>query len=382
MPWRSVRAAIVVLATGFAVAGCGSGTDSVIAEARTFGWDALPSAPLSPRTNSAAAWMGKEALFFGGETDGFCPPNAACIKAPTMVADGAAYDLAARTWRRVADAPMPLAGPTAPAVLGEAVFLIAGDGTLLAYDVRADRWIDHGAVPAGTRYSPLTATGDGRLVLAWSGESSESARDHVYDPRNRTWAEVPKPPTPLARDVYRRYAAIPAGLVLFGGVDSGRPDRPDLVDAAVLDLATGTWRELPMSAQIGANFHWTGTRLVSPLLDGADGGKVNGWGRTYYYGGTLDLATGTWGPLPNAPKKFGDGWRVNATGGRWTATGGWVYDDAEETWTLLPRPAGASWGAGTAVWADDVLIAFGGTPEFGPGGVTGPTNAAWSYQIN
>lgn len=371
--------AVVVVALGLGLVGCGSDTVEVNAQSTTArGWEALPKAPLSPRTHSVAAWTGKEAVFLGGETDGFCPPNANCFKAATQAKDGAAFDPATGKWRKVADAPVPLAGPMPPVVLDGVVYLIAG-GTLLAYDSKADRWVDHGAVPEGAQRSTMSDSGDDRLVVP--DPEGKSGRDRLYDPRSREWSVLPLPPGDLA-DGSRTYVASPAGLVVFGSLKSGREDRPDLIDAAVLDLMAGTWRELPAGEQLGADFHWTGTRLVAAQLGGADGGKVNNWGRRYEYGGTLDPVTGTWGSLPNAPTEYdGRNWGVSAVGGRWTALGGWLYDDVEESWTRLPTPKDAPRAAGAAVWAGDRLIAFGGEPTFTADGVTGPTDAAWSYRV-
>jgi hypothetical protein len=54
-----------------------------------------------------------------------------------------------------------------------------------------------------------------------------------------------------------------------------------LLRAAIFDEEGETWRRLPVSDQLGGvGFVWTGRWLVDPTPGGADGGEVNGYGRT------------------------------------------------------------------------------------------------------
>src|SRR5687768_1317638 len=66
------------------------------------GWQAIADGPLSGRTDAAALWTGSEVLVFGGDADGYCPPELACDRKrdhTTALRDGAAYDPVADTWR-------------------------------------------------------------------------------------------------------------------------------------------------------------------------------------------------------------------------------------------------------------------------------------------
>src|SRR4051794_12982657 len=121
---RPVRPAAFAVLVALGLGACGSDivqgaepTDGPTAGAPA--WQALPAAPLSPRTTPVAAWTGTEALFLGGETGEVCPPNADCMKGPDLARDGAAYNPATGTWRKVADAPVALGGPLRPAVIGD-----------------------------------------------------------------------------------------------------------------------------------------------------------------------------------------------------------------------------------------------------------------------
>lgn len=119
-------------------------------------------------------------------------------------------------------------------------------------------------------------------------------------------------------------------------------------------------RTLPVMDQLGGRWTWTGQCLVDPTLGGADGGQVNNYGRVIPYGGRLDPATGDWSPLPNAPAQSSGGWPADALDGPRIAAGGWLYDDSNGSWTPLPQPEGAPADPGPSVWADYVLVVYGG----------------------
>ena len=262
------RAAAAVIALLF-LAGCGNastvlGADSAEGARTAADWRTLPEPPISPRTNTVAAWTGTEAVFLGGETGGICPPNAGCSGGPDLAKDGAAYNPATNQWRRVADAPVALAGSTPPAVLGDEVFVIA-QGELLAYDAGSDRWNRHGRVAQAAREVVPIAIGDGRLVFA-GGRADDDSPGRVYDPGTRTWSELPADPLRIASPWF---TPTPAGLVITGTTTAGNGHTPDLVRAEVLDLAAGTWQTLPVSDQIGGyRWFWTGERMVAPIPGG------------------------------------------------------------------------------------------------------------------
>ena len=54
------------------------------------------------------------------------------------------------------------------------------------------------------------------------------------------------------------------------------------------------------------------------------------------------------------------GWAVDAAAGHLVAAGGWLYDDAAQTWSTLTRPKGAPPSPGVAAWAEDTLLVLGG----------------------
>lgn len=166
----------------------------------------------------------------------------------------------------------------------------------------------------------------------------------------------------------RSVTATSAGLVLTGHdlVPQPGSEKPSFTRAALLPPGSAQWVLLPDSDQIGAGpWAWTGRRLVSPQLGGADGGEINGYGRVIPFGGILDPVTATWSRLPSPPADDSGGWPVSALGGPVTAFEGWLYDDRDRSWTLLDRPDGAPSLPGQAVWADGSLVVLGGEDQGG-----------------
>lgn len=351
-------------------------------------WERLPDPPVRPRSFSVAAAVDGEAVFLGGLVEPPCPSNASCDAPAVQVLDGAAFAPAIRTWRRTAPAPAALdASYTEAPVVGGSVWALS-DAGLLAYDVRRDRWTSHPLPPDQASADPqvayrrLTADGD-RLVLAGGEHRSAADRDRVFDPATGTWSTLP--PDPLTPSFDRTLTSTPAGLVLTAKAWSESPgsERPSVLRAALLAPGAGSWRLLPDSDQLGGGrWAWTGRRMVDPSLGGADGGEVGNYGRTVPNGGVLDPVAGRWSRLPSPPPELGGGWTVEALAGPVVAAGGWLYDDAGQSWTRLPRPSGAPHQPGPAVWVDGTLVVLVGrdlntaAPEADP-----YSGHAWAYRL-
>jgi N-acetylneuraminic acid mutarotase len=110
-----------------AAAGCG-GEAGVPCKNET-GWRTISTAPLSPRSNPAAAWTGKRIIVVGGETlDVWHGPddsrfragysynprtNTTTSLAAEWFSDVAAYDPAADRWERLPPSPLAAAGSAA-----------------------------------------------------------------------------------------------------------------------------------------------------------------------------------------------------------------------------------------------------------------------------
>jgi hypothetical protein len=342
-------------------------------------WRELPAAPLAPRQGPVAVWTGAEALFLGGDPSAPCPPGADCAGPDAYLRDGAAFDPERSTWRRTAPALAPIGPWTAAAVIGDEVYLEAARG-LQAYDASEDTWTLHRSTIPLPAYAGLVAD-RGRVIVVRSERHREDAADVVLDPETGTWSDLP--PDSLGPAFDRVITSTPLGLVLTGQELVPQPgsEEPSLVKAALLRRGAEQWELLPESDQLGGwRWTWTGARLVDPTLGGADGGEVNGYGRTIPYGGVLDPATGAWARLPDPPEPLTGGWPVEALGGPLSAIEGWVYDDRDRSWTRIPRPEGAPSDPGSAVWAGERLIVLGGVDPDAGYTVEAMSEGAWIYE--
>lgn len=327
------------------------------------GWREIADSPLSGRDDPAIAYVAGEVVVVGGYTGPACPPSADCAFSQDPERDGAAYSPTTGTWRSIANAPVPLLGEQAPAVVGDRLYLLAGRD-LLRWDSSDDAWTRE-ALPgraASRRAVPAVLSADGTRLIVASGSDEHGVHpDLILDTRTGDWSQLP--PDPLSPAFDRTITATSAGLVLTArGIDAhGNPDDPALLRAAVLAPGTDAWRVLPESEQLGGGaWTWTGTRMVDATLGGADGGEVDNYGRTLPYGGRLDPRTGEWTALPDAPGEDAAGWPVFAPGGPQIASAGWLYDDDTPAWTRLLPPRGAPATPGPAVWAGPDLFVYGG----------------------
>lgn len=335
-------------------------------------WTALPPSPLGARHGSLAVTVGDEVLVLGGSTDRVCPPTAGCTgPAPEQQRrDGAAYDTGARTWRLLADAPLPPAGASA-AVVGDVVHLLAGQRHA-AYDVSQDRWTE---LPAPLQAPPaavLVAAGD--VLLADVREGAESLQR--YDADAREWTELP--PDPLRPSLDRQLLWTGSQVLLLGArlVPDPASREPLLQRAAVLDLDTLTWRRLPDATDTvaGVPWSWDGRRAVAATAYEVDGGAVGGYGRSYGTSGALDPVTGRWtaleGPAEELLSRTGTLF-VGPDGVRWKTGGRALLDTATGTWHPVPDPPAEVGEDAAMAWVGDELVVWGGGTPFDGSGLTG-----------
>jgi hypothetical protein len=375
---NAVRIAVAVVL--LLVAGCGTPTSNGVSTNgdATGTWHKLSAPPLSPRQGAITAWTGTEALFLGGDTGPPCPPSADCAAPQARARDGAAFDPEKDGWRRTALAPVPLEPYASHAVIGDEVWVVA-EGALLSYDASADAWATHRAPSSLPEYGQVVADG-GRVIVVRSERHSSDEPDQVYDTQAQTWSHLPA--DPLDPAFGRMLTATSVGLVLTGHDLVAQPgsDKPSFVRAALLAPDSDRWKLLTDSDQLGGGqWTWTGKRMVDPTPGGADGGEVNGYGRTIPSGGILDPVMDEWSRLPHPPKDLTGGWGVEALAGPLAAGAGWIYDDRDQTWTTVPRPADGPSRAGSAVWAGEQLIALGGVDDDAGYTIKALSRDAWIY---
>ena len=378
---RRMTAAGVAVTATVAVAvilgvGLNRGDDSVRPEPAG-GWTELPTAPLSPRTGGVAVWAGEEAIFLGGEIDNHCPPSASCSEPGTYARDGAAYDPATRTWRRIADAPVTVANYTPHAVVGDVLVIVSDDHEWLAYDASEDAWRRLPEPPVRTALNGNSLSADGGSVVTL-GKGGAVLR---LDLAEETWTRLPPSPHEPRIRAYSAQAT-PEGIVVIG-VDSTAPNDGTVPSYLLAEVyRDGSWHRLKRSDMMGGyGWHWTGERLVAPYPGCVDGGEVDPFPRCIPEGGILDPGSGTWMPLPQAPEDFADGWSLNSAEGERVLVGGYLYDDTDGSWTLIGAPDNfGKYSDVASVIVGDTVIAFGGIDWSDPLGADDlTTNRAWTW---
>jgi hypothetical protein len=198
-------------------------------------------------------WTGREVLLIGGSDAPVCPPNADCLGDTTPLADGAAYDPATGAWRR---SHRPPSGSTTsrPAMVGQTAYVLhpawmlpAPPKEMFAYDVAADRWRGLPRPGDDTTFYELVAAGDRLVALHSTDESYESFRpgpDLVFDAIASQWRELPD--DPMGRAFNRNAAWFNGELLVFENKLVTNPGAmPTFVRSAALNLQTGRWRRLP-----------------------------------------------------------------------------------------------------------------------------------------
>lgn len=364
-----VRRSLVVLAALFFV-GAACADPSSEGPSAGAGWESIPASPLSTRYGAHAFWVGGRVVVVGGfETDP-CPPNADCVlPSEPPLHDGAAFDPFTEEWGPIAEAPAPL-GWVSAAVVGDVLYVLVLEfewmpltqRAFLRYDVARDRWDELEPPSTGTDRSYLLAAAGERVVAYQSSQEWGVRPDLEYEPASGAWSELPA--DPLIESFDRTMLWTDTGLVLLGIENVPQPGsaEPGLYRAAVLDLATRSWRRLPDSEITGydPSWFWVGDRVVNPTLGSSDGGG-NSWGRSYPHGGILDPVQGTWSPLPNAPAP-GANFPPIAVGGEnyVSSFSGWALEVTTGTWLELPPPPEAGHEGQALTWAGDRFFVWGG----------------------
>ncbi|MFZ0530900.1 MAG: hypothetical protein WAL91_10215, partial [Propionicimonas sp.] len=289
-----------------------------------------------------------------------CPPNAGCLAPTQVLRDGASYEPATGTWRRIADAPVPLEqGPAI--VVGERLYYQVGYGQrsrVYAYEPATDAW---SAVATPRGLGTLVAAGD-RLVSIHAGDEEAGGFDERYDAAADRWTRLPDDPLGPS---FGRDAVWVDGVLLLTAHDlvaNPGSERPSVLRLAELDLDALTWRLLPDSEVLTGGGVAVGDLVVFGGLGSADGGAVNNWGRSYPMGGLYDARTGAWSDLP--PLDAGEGvkqsWRDASLAGDRVLTSGHLLDPAARAWTVLSPPPPGNLEGQTVVTGPAGILVFGG----------------------
>ena len=241
-------------------------------------------------------WTGKDMLIFGGSGTS------------SASSDGAAYDPATNSWRKLAPIPGSLGGNLTGSgsyAVWTGKVMVAwgffghgngahGGGSLAAatYDPAMNSWTTGTVAPA---QAPLfgDAFWTGKKMIVWgsSADSPVHLEGFAYDPATRKWSMLPA--SPLGQGGRDSMLAVWTGryLVVGGGDSSSGLQK----DAAAYDPATNSWIRLP-HAPVGFEGNgtapdiWTGASVIT-IEDAVRRGRPL----------SLDLTTRSWSLGPKAP---------------------------------------------------------------------------------
>lgn len=375
-PLAAVAAAIALFLVAGLLRGGPGEEPTEVAMSRTSsinGWEFAKRSPIGPRLDASMVWTSREAIVWGGVRDTDSEPG-------KPANDGAAYDPFERRWRRIPDAP--IAGRYAHAAVwtGRELIVLGGvtdrsrttsnmDGA--AYDPAADSWrrIADAPVPGGAGHA---AVWTGREVLVWGrttddGYASEGA---AYDPAADVWR--PLPPLPGPRRERPVLLAVPGGAVAFARVlraDVGSQERGAVLEIDFFDEATQAWATLPASGVsplgdptpvvIGGEL-----AVIGSAPDGVEGARA---------AGLYEFGAATWRSMAGVDTSPRGGWvgqfvpvwtgrelvvvaKLFGAGGS-TALRAYTYDTTADQWRRLPDPPEAP-AAGQAYWTGSQVVAW------------------------
>ncbi len=267
----------------------------------------LEPPPLSPRGDSVSVWTGSELVIWGGDVEAF---NMGLPGPDRGFADGAAYNLDAKTWRPISDGPLPANATTPVAVATTSDVVIARGRKTAAWNPTTDRWRTFSDAPADV--SDLIYTG--QAVLSASANAS-------LDLRSGRWRSFPARPIEAfsGSSVWTDRELVAFDVDIF---------------AAAYDPARDSWRKLPNYPEIrggGSSLSWDGEQVIAVDYDNQ--------------AATYRPDRNMWTALSSIPVRSSEGGvsaSVVAPGALVLASGGMAVLDAQDHWVPLPYPIAAS----------------------------------------
>lgn len=321
----------------------------------------MAPSPLEGRSTMASVWTGTEMIVWGGEVPG------------RFFADGAAYDPTTDTWRTLA--PSPLSARNAPAVVwtGQEVLLWGGHGDGggqrdgAAYDPDTDTWRLIADAPMTSAGGPQAVwTGEEMLVVAGFNGYAAAA----YDPASDSWRNLPAVP---GQPAGHEMQAVWTGHEMIVRANYRSASRTPDMQAGLFayDPAEDRWRELPPTGHDDAyltNLAFTGEHLLRVTQ------KPESLVARY------DFDSATWTGIARWPADLPPMETSAWTGDQLLLWG--AGDDAilvdPDTGALTKTPAGGGPNRTypAAVWADGILVVWGGFEDLADGILLRPLPAA------
>jgi hypothetical protein len=361
---RAVLAATLLglaSALAFLLVACGQTSAALVrtpaAAAPRPEWHALPAAPIAVDAALTSVWTGRELIVSGVRAG----QDGTFINATEVAA---AYDPAARSWRRLAAPPL-MDGPCdrSAAWTGTEMLVWGCFGKAAALDPQTNRWRSLPHAPTGQGITVWT----GRELIGWGGGCCDDAWSDgsAYDQATDAWRTLASSPLAPSQGPIGAWTGHELVLIV-DGIDHGaapaaKPYPASFARAAAYDPETDTWRRLasPPAPVKGAAV-WDGHELL-----------VASGGRTAL---AYNPATNRWhrlAPLPETrivEKTVWTGSRLLLWGAPDAATStpvhGLAYNPSDDRWSTIPTMPFADAYTTAVAWTGHALLAW---PGSGPG---------------
>lgn len=331
-------------------------------------WIEASPSPLSPRSDAISVWTGREVIVFAGNEQIPCPVCDYFEPAATL-SDGAAYDPANDSWRRIADLPDDASYlGSAIAVDGDVIHrsvahpdqLATTTESLWRYSVADDQWR---SIPFPQRYDDASrlVAGRGGFFILPTTDTRGAVPDQWFDLATEQWSELPA--DPFEGESGREFVFADGRLVVFSQAYETLENTAQVPfwRTATFDPSIQQWTIRSDVDFMMAPSFAHGSELIAPFTGGLDGGDVNNWGRTVPNGGIYDLDAGEVRSLPQPEPA--DGMGVVGADDAWFGNmAGSVLDLSTSTWhavPLLPDGLSQQFGATVTAMGTD-LFTFGG----------------------
>jgi hypothetical protein len=297
------------------------------------GWHPMADAPIPRRFQALSIAMGDRVLVWGGSAH-----------EATQI-DGAVYDADHNTWTKVPASPL-FSGDGVGAWTGRDAIVLSGQSGVVvaaAYNPDTNSWRKLATPPLANGASAANHavwTGTELVVVGVANQGDLVGTVHqvaIYDPADDSWRTGSRPAGPLP--IFGDAVWTGSEVAVVGNVGtSGKSAGQDSMQ--LYNPVTDQWREIPWGLDgVRGNLvvAWTGSRLFV-------GGGRNG----HRDAALVDLATGAWDRVPDAPIAFEGNDRYAEL---WTGTAVLTmngadnrpvtFDPGTRTWQLGPAsPAG------------------------------------------
>jgi len=221
--------------------------------------------PLTARSGHSVIWTGEEVIVWGGESGDVGP----------ALADGAAFDPTANTWRHIAESPLSPRAFHVAAWSGDEM-LIVGVPDGAAYDPATDSWRSIADPPVRlvtpNNVESAGSVWTGQELIIWDISSQEVA---AYAPDLDTWRDLPSVDLGGDTGVLRW-----TGEALYAFADSVNSYPSDTALQGARLNQEGGWEAI-VSAEfstddliVGADATltvWTGDHFIAWTSSGTDG---------------------------------------------------------------------------------------------------------------